>query len=138
MFEPAPPAVKRFAVALVTDAQSQNVTIPYVKLDLSSQNSTAQVLQYHREQSQNFFLSTWMRPSPDVMDNLFGALYYYPIPKSFLDKNLTMFLFIKDEQEATASSMPNQSIGFAAKTEDGRFKLNELLVKILFEIGHPR
>ena len=48
-----------------------------------------------------------MRPSPDAMDNLFSSLYYYPIPKSYLDKNLIMYLFIKDEQEASASSMPD-------------------------------
>ena len=48
-----------------------------------------------------------MRPSPDVMDNMFGALYYFPVPKSYLDKNLMMFLFVKDELEPTASSMPN-------------------------------
>jgi len=48
-----------------------------------------------------------MRPNPDVMDNMFGALYYFAVPKSFLDRNLTMFLLIKDELEPSASSMPN-------------------------------
>lgn len=57
-----------------------------------------------------------MRPNPDVMDNMFGALYYYPVPKSYLDKNLMMFLFVKDELEPTASSMPNQVVGFTNKT----------------------
>lgn len=97
-----------------------------------------QVLQYHREQKQSFFVSTWMRPNPDVMDNLFGALFYFPVPKTFLDRNLTMFLMVKDEQEASASSMPNQTVGFTSKTADGRFRLSELLTKILFEVGHPR
>jgi hypothetical protein len=57
-----------------------------------------------------------MRPNPDVMDNMFGALYYFAVPKSFLDRNLTMFLLIKDELEPSASSMPNQAIGFTTKT----------------------
>jgi hypothetical protein len=57
-----------------------------------------------------------MRPNPDVMDNMFGALYYFPVPKSYLDKNLMMFLFVKDELEPTASSMPNQVVGFTTKT----------------------
>lgn len=48
-----------------------------------------------------------------------------------------MFMFVKDEQEASASSMPNQVVGFTSKTNDGRFRLSELLTKILFEIGHP-
>ena len=58
------------------------------------------VLAYHRDQSQQFFLSTWMRPSPDVMDNLFGALFYYVVPKSFLNRNLQLFMYVKDETEA--------------------------------------
>lgn len=33
--------------------------------------------------------------------------------------------------------MPNQVIGFTSTTKDGRFKLADLLTKILFEIGHP-
>ena len=72
------------------------------------------------------------------MDNRFGALVLFPIPKTFLDKNLTMFLFVKDEQEATVSSIPNIMAGYTAKTVDGKFKLHELLTRILFEVGHPR
>ena len=79
-----------------------------------------------------------MRPSPDSVDNLFNALVYFAIPKSFLDRTLTLFMFVKDELEATVSSMPTQLVGYAAKTQDGRFRLAELLTKILFEIGHPR
>lgn len=41
IFDPLPPAVKRFAVALVTEPANQNVQIPYVKLDLSSEDSSA-------------------------------------------------------------------------------------------------
>lgn len=70
------------------------------------------------------------------MDNLFGALFYFVVPKNFLNKNLQMFLLVKDEQEASASSMPNQVVGFTSKTADGRFRLSELLNKILFEVGH--
>lgn len=38
-----------------------------------------------------------MRPSPDVMDNLFGALFYFPVPKSYLDRNLSLLFYVKDE-----------------------------------------
>jgi hypothetical protein len=79
-----------------------------------------------------------MRPQPDPMDNRFGALFLFPIPKSFLDRNLTMFIFVKDEQEATASSIPNIMAGYTAKTVDGKFRLSELLTRILFEVGHPK
>jgi len=49
-----------------------------------------------------------------------------------------MFLFVKDEQEATASSIPNIMAGYTAKTVDGKFRLSELLTRILFEVGHPK
>lgn len=47
-------------------------------------------------------------------------------------------MLIKDEQEASATSMPNAIIGQTVKSKDGKLKLNELLVEILFSIGHPR
>ena len=49
-----------------------------------------------------------------------------------------MFIFVKDEQEATASSIPNIMAGYTAKTVDGKFRLSELLTRILFEVGHPK
>ena len=47
-------------------------------------------------------------------------------------------MLVKDEQEASVTSMPNTIIGQTFKSQDGKLKLNELLVEILFSIGHPR
>ena len=49
-FSPNPPSVKRFAIALSTGGASQSLSIPYVQLDLGSNTSIAQVLQYHHDQ----------------------------------------------------------------------------------------
>jgi len=106
-------------------------------MDPSDPNCANKILQQYHQGVQSVFVSTWMRPNPDPMDNIFGALYLFPMPKSFLDRNLTMYLFIKDEEEASPNSIPSQLIGFTTKTEDGRYRLSELLTKILFEVGNP-
>lgn len=53
-----------------------------------------------------------MRMPPDVMDNQFGALTAFIIPKSFLDKKLKVFVLFKDETKATAHAMPDEVGGF--------------------------
>lgn len=59
-----------------------------------------------------------MRTQPDPMDNLFGALFLFPLPRSYLDRNLAFFMFARDEQEPSPLSMPDKLIGFANKSED--------------------
>ena len=33
--------------------------------------------------------------------------------------------------------MPSTAVALTSKTKDGKFRLNELLTKILFEVEHP-
>jgi len=40
------------------------------------------------------------------------------VPKSFLDKRLSMFLLVKDETKATAHSMPDEVCGFTEYLDD--------------------
>ena len=138
VFEPLPPDVKRFAMALVADSKDQRPEIPYVKLDLSANNQIEieRVLAHYHSVVQYFFLSTWMRVSPDMMDNNFNALYYFVIPRNLLDRNLTLFMMVKDEQERAKSNMPSTTVALTTKTKDNKFRLNELLNSILYETGH--
>lgn len=53
-----------------------------------------------------------MRMPPDIMDNQFGALAAFIIPKSYLDKKIKMFMLVKDESKATAHAMPDEVCGF--------------------------
>jgi hypothetical protein len=80
-----------------------------------------------------------MRTQPDAVDNMFGALTYFAMPKSFLEKNVGMYLLIKDEQEASLTSMPKAIVGFSELAQDSDVKnLGMKLQDALFEPGHPR
>jgi hypothetical protein len=59
-----------------------------------------------------------MRVPPDVMDNPFGALYTFYMPKSFLEKKIKVFLLVKDETKPTAHSMPDEVCGFTDILDD--------------------
>lgn len=72
-----------------------------------------------------------MRIPPDVMDNPYGALACFVIPRSYLEKNIKFFLLLKDETKPTAHSMPDEVCGFTDV-------LDESLRKILFSTGHER
>jgi hypothetical protein len=56
-------------------------------------------MQYHREQTKSVYVSQWMRTQPDPIDNLFNALTYFAIPKSYLERNVAFYLLIKDEAD---------------------------------------
>lgn len=115
-FNPIPINVKRFAVGFATDS-FKAFEIPYVKLFSKNPNSMAQVLQHHREQTRSIYVSQWMRSQPDSIDNIYSALAYFAVPKSFLDRNIGMYLLIKDEEEASLSSMPRTLVGHCSSTE---------------------
>lgn len=59
-----------------------------------------------------------MHMPPDVMDNQFGALAQFIIPKSFLDRKLSLFMLVKDESKATAHAMPDEVCGFTDILDD--------------------
>lgn len=81
-------------------------------------DALAQVFAFITQQDFNVFASTWMRMPPDVMDNPFGAIAAFYIPKSFLEKKLKLFLLVKDETKPTAHSMPDEVCGLTDILDD--------------------
>lgn len=65
------------------------------------------------------------------MDNPYGALAAFYVPKSFLERKIKVFLLVKDEAKATAHSMPDEVVGFTDILDDH-------LKKILFSASHER
>jgi hypothetical protein len=81
-------------------------------MDMSHEDAVAQVFAFQNQQSFSVFASPWMRMPPDVMDNQFAAISAFVLPKSFLQRQLKMFVLVKDETKATAHSMPDEVCGF--------------------------
>jgi hypothetical protein len=95
-------------------------------------------MQYHREQTKSVFLSQWIRTQPDPIDNLFNALTYFAVPKSYLERNVAFYLLIKDEAEASLSSMPRSVVGMTVRQASDPKNLGLKMQELLFEPGHPR
>ena len=51
-------------------------------------------------------------------NNLFNAVHYFVIPKSLLDRQLALYMFVKNEEESSADSMPNKVAAYVNKTND--------------------
>jgi hypothetical protein len=64
-----------------------------------------------------------MRVPPDTMDNPFGALTVFYIPKSYLDNKIKIFLVVKDETKATAHAMPDEVCGLTEILDDSLRKI---------------
>ena len=95
-FNPLPSNVKRFSLALVTETVD-SFELPIRNLDLDNLATMDEIITDHRNSSKAAFISQWMRTTPDVIDNMFGALTYFAIPKSYLGSRIGMFLLIRDE-----------------------------------------
>ena len=75
------------------------------------------------QQAFSVFASPWMRMPPDVMDNQYGAIAQFVVPRSFLERKLKMFLLVKDETKATAHAMPDEVIGFTDLLDENLRKI---------------
>ena len=115
---------------LTTDSHAPTDS-PYIKADLEAEDGLARAFQLQNSLQFSTFLSPWMRIPPDPMDNIYNALAMFTIPKSFLDRKLTMFLVVKDETSATVHAMPNIFAGFTDI-------LDESLKTIMFSPGNQR
>lgn len=102
-----------------------------MKLDLSQDDAIAKVFSFGHQQPFSVFASPWMRIPPDVMDNPFQAIANFTMPKSFLERQLKVFLLVKDETKATAHAMPDEIAGFTDF-------IGDQLRQILYSSGHER
>jgi hypothetical protein len=110
-FNPLPMTCKKFSVVMTTEGFQPNA-IPYLQLNVDQPDAIAQVFSFITQQTFNVYASNWMRVPPDVMDNPFGALTAFYIPRSLLERQIKIFLLVKDETKATAHSMPDEVCGF--------------------------
>jgi hypothetical protein len=116
-FNPLPPTCKKYTIVMTTDGFQPNA-IPYLQLNTEQPDAVAQVFSFITQQGFSVYASHWMRMPPDVMDNPFGALAAFYIPKSYLEKKLKIFLLVKDETKPTAHSMPDEVCGFTDILDD--------------------
>ena len=103
--------MKRFALALTTN-QVDFAEIPVRNLDMANmEESMRQIMVDHRDAARSTFVSQWIRTQPDPVDNIFGAITYFVVPKSFLQQGMRMSLMVKDEQEPSLVSFPTEVVG---------------------------
>ena len=107
-----PSNVRKFALALTTN--QVDFELPIRVLDMANyEDSLARILADHRESNRTSFISEWIRTAPDSVENMFGSLTYFAIPKSFLQQGLKLFLLIKDETVPSMTSFPTEVVGEA-------------------------
>ena len=49
---------------------------------------------------------------------MFGALTYFVVPRSYLERNVAFYLLIKNEAEASLTSMPTNIVAMTVKQPD--------------------
>ena len=129
-FKPIPSNHKKFAVMLTTDSHSPSSS-PYIKADLSVEQGLERAFQMQNSLQYTTFLSPWMRIPPDPMDNIYQALSAFTIPKTYLQRNTTLYLVVKDETQPTVHAMPSVFSGYTDS-------LDKPLLDCLYAPGNPK
>jgi hypothetical protein len=105
-FDPLPQCTNRCCVMMTTDKyKPEDVT--YKDVELKSENHLQNVLVSHKSYPYSVFLSETIRIPPKNIQNQYGAIANFIVPRSFLDKDLNFFLLAKDAKIITNHSMPN-------------------------------
>jgi hypothetical protein len=72
----------------------------------------------HKNDPYSIFLSSSLKIPPVNLQNQYGAIASYIVPKSFLDRDLKFFLILKNTKLITNHSMPNCNAGYIEVVDD--------------------
>ena len=99
--------------------------MPYIEVEMKSDNHLSNVLLQHKTDTHCIFLSNTMKIPTTNLQNQYGALTNFVIPRSMLDKKLAFFMAVRDLRVVSMHSMPNSICGHV---DVGRFIKNFVFV----------
>lgn len=111
-FDPLPKSTNRVSVMMTTE-KLKPTQIEYKAVEMKSDSHLVNVLIAHKTDPYSIFLTN-TQPIPinkSLAQNQFGSIASFILPRSFLDKNLTFFLIVRDHNVICNHSMPNTIAG---------------------------
>lgn len=111
-FDPLPKSTNRVAVMMTTEKLKPD-KVEYKEVEMKSDSHLVNVLIAHKTDPYSTFITNAI-PIPvqkGLAQNQFGAICNFILPRSFLDKNLTFFILVRDSQVIVNHSMPNTIAG---------------------------
>ena len=109
-FDPLPLKTRNFMIIMTTD-DSAPENDPFIKVDLREEQAIARAFKYTNDFSNMIFISPWFRMPPDPIKNKYNSLFYFTVPKSYLDKKVRFFAVVKDDNKVSTHGMPNLVVG---------------------------
>ena len=92
--------------------------IPFKKADLKSDSHLVNVLISHKSESYSTFMSSSIKVPTTFLQNQYNAIANFIVPRSYLDKNLTFFVVVRDIKQISDHSLPNTIAGGVEVSED--------------------
>lgn len=92
--------------------------IPYKQIELKSENHLNNVLISHKTFPYSVFLTNGIKIPPTKMDNQYGAIANFIVPRGYLDKNLAFHFLLKDPKIICDHAMVNSNAGHIEVIED--------------------
>ena len=85
---------------------------------MKSDNHLLNVLIQHKSETHQIFLSNTLKIPATNLQNQYGAISNFIVPRSMLDKKLAFFMVVRDLRVVSNNSMPNSICGHIDVVED--------------------
>ena len=95
-WSPVPTMLNRMMIGMTSHGK-QLQELPLLQVDLSEENNVALELSSHRNQRASVFLSPILPITVTSIDNEYGAQAIFTVPRSFLNSQVSFYLFVRDE-----------------------------------------
>lgn len=111
-FDPLPKSTNRASIMMTTEKLKPE-KVSYKEVEMKSDSHLVNVLIAHKTDPYSIFMTNTMRIPIDksIIQNQFGSIGNFIIPRSFLDKGLKFFILVRDANVISNHSMPNSIAG---------------------------
>lgn len=112
-FDPFPKSTNRMSIMMTTEKLKPD-NVKYIEIEMKSESHLINSLIAFKTDPYSYFMTNTL-PIPinkAIMQNQFGAIANFIIPRSYLDKKLSFFLLVRDKNVISNHSMPNTIAGF--------------------------
>ena len=112
-WSPDPISITRLMIGMTTHG-FQLQGLPLQQVDLIEETNIARELNRHKSQRHSIFLSPVLPVNPSNLDNEYGAQCIFTVPKSYINNQISFYLFVKDEKhtERQRHSLPNVVVAY--------------------------
>ena len=118
-WSPDPTSISKIMIGMTTHGEQLN-ELPLTQVDMIEETNIARELSRHRSQRHSVFLSPVIPTIPTKLDNEYGAQCIFTVPKSYINNQISFYMFARDESMIGRfkHQLPNAVVAYTEIIDD--------------------